>query len=364
MSGGASFRRLPTDHTGDVHQTIETMPPVSAPGPGGVLRRGTGPGRGADLPQGRRGDPPEELPGLPSARPGGAVLAPLLRAGPEARGRHRPRHRRAADAAPGRPRRPSAGRSADRQRVLAEADLATLRGLVRGRDAPKWDAKDAPAAREFSSDWPLGPPDLVLTMPEPYELEAQGDDEFRVFVLKTDLPTDRWIRAVDFKPGNRKVVHHVLSGVERSNRGKASLDAQDPEAGLHVGPPAAASGPRASTPAGSCRSGRPGTRPSLLPRGGSGYLLCPAGANVLMQMHYLQEREGRDRAPPRSGPLPLREAAPQRDPDRIRLPGDLADPGDGSDGQGPGRPGRRQADRAWMIRWRTSWSSPPAWPEL
>ena len=71
-------------------------------------------------------------------------------------------------------------------------------------------------------------------MPEPYELAAEGDDEFRVFVLKTDLPDDRWIRAVDFKPGNRKVVHHVIAGRRHLGPGPRARR-QGPEAGLLVG---------------------------------------------------------------------------------------------------------------------------------
>ena len=67
-------------------------------------------------------------------------------------------------------------------------------------------------------------------MPEPYSLAATGSDDFRVFVLKTNLPEDRWIRAVDFRPGNRSVVHHIIAGVDPSGRGR-ELDAADPGPG-------------------------------------------------------------------------------------------------------------------------------------
>ena len=91
---------------------------------------------------------------------------------------------------------------------------------------PEGDPKDAPEPRKFSSDWALGEPDLILTMPEPYPLAATGSDDFRVFVLKTNFPEDRWIRAVDFHPGNRSVVHHIIAGVDPSGRGR-ELDAAD-----------------------------------------------------------------------------------------------------------------------------------------
>jgi hypothetical protein len=164
------------------------------------------------------------------------------------------------------------------QRVLSQADLDTLRAWV-DAGCPEGDPKDAPPPREFSSDWPLGKPDLILTMPEPYSLGAEGNDEFRVFVLRTDLPEDRWIRAVDFKPGNRKVVHHVLSAVDSSGAARV-LDEKDPKPGYSsVG--GFGDGVRIL---GFLPIWTPGTRPRLSPEG-SGYLL-PKGGDVLMQMHY------------------------------------------------------------------------------
>lgn len=163
-------------------------------------------------------------------------------------------------------------------RVLSEAEVAAFRAWAEA-GAPEGDPKDAPPPRTFSSEWPLGEPDLVLTMPEPYELEASGDDEFRVFVLKTDLGADRWIRAVDFQPGNRRVVHHVIAAVDTSGRGR-ELDAADPKPGYSA---VGGFGPgvplRAFLPIWT-----PGSRPRYAPEG-AGYVL-PRGADVLIQVHY------------------------------------------------------------------------------
>ena len=117
-------------------------------------------------------------------------------------------------------------------RVLTGAEIATLRAWAEAK-CPEGDPMDAPEPRKFSSAWPLGEPDLTLTMPEPYKVAATGDDDFRVFVLKTNLPEDRWIRAVDFRPGNRSVVHHVIAGVDPSGRGR-ELDAADPGPGYYA----------------------------------------------------------------------------------------------------------------------------------
>ncbi|MGE3820846.1 MAG: ascorbate-dependent monooxygenase, partial [Isosphaeraceae bacterium] len=101
------------------------------------------------------------------------------------------------------------------ERRLSDAEIATLKAWAEA-GAPEGDPKDGPAPREFSSDWTLGEPDLALTMPEPYELGPDGDDVFRVFVLKTDFPVDRWSRAVDCLPGNRRVVLHVFAAGDAS----------------------------------------------------------------------------------------------------------------------------------------------------
>ncbi|MFO0954129.1 MAG: cytochrome c [Isosphaeraceae bacterium] len=164
------------------------------------------------------------------------------------------------------------------QRVLSPAEIAVLKAWAEA-GAPEGDPKDAPPARTFSSDWTLGEPDLTLTMPEPYALEASGDDEFRVFVLKTNLPEDRWIRAVDFKPGNRKVVHHVIAAVDSSGEARAR-DAKDPKPGYE-----AVGGFGQGVP---IRAFLPIWTPGAKPRNaleGTGYLL-PKGADVLIQVHY------------------------------------------------------------------------------
>ena len=166
------------------------------------------------------------------------------------------------------------------ERVLADAEVATLREWLEA-GCPEGYPKDALPPKVFSSDWPLGEPDLVLTMGEAYELEASGDDEFRVFVLPTSLPADRWIRAVDFKPGNRRVVHHVLAGVAREKEGRwRELDAKDPKPGYSsLG--GFGDGVQVN---GFLPIWTPGSRPRYTPEG-SGYFL-PAGADVLIQMHY------------------------------------------------------------------------------
>ncbi len=58
-------------------------------------------------------------------------------------------------------------------RVLTDRELKTLADWA-DAGCPEGNPKDGPPAREWSSDWALGPPDLVLKMPEPYKLASSG----------------------------------------------------------------------------------------------------------------------------------------------------------------------------------------------
>ena len=98
-------------------------------------------------------------------------------------------------------------------------------------------------------------------------------------MLKTDLPADRSIRAVDFKPGNRKVVHHIIAGIDTSGRAR-ELDAKDAKPGYE-----AVGGFGDGVPLrGFLPIWTPGSRARYQPEG-SGYLL-PSKADLLIQMHY------------------------------------------------------------------------------
>ncbi len=92
------------------------------------------------------------------------------------------------------------------------------------------DPADLPASPTWSEGWQLGEPDLVLTLPEPYVLPADGADDFRNFVLPIPVSSPRYVRAVELHPGRKQVVHHAIVMVD-SQGGASQLDAQDAEPG-------------------------------------------------------------------------------------------------------------------------------------
>lgn len=76
--------------------------------------------------------------------------------------------------------------------------------------APEGDARELPKAPAWANDWQLGTPDLILTPDRGYSLKPQDGDVFRNLVLRTSLPADRYVRAVEFRPGDAPVHHAVL----------------------------------------------------------------------------------------------------------------------------------------------------------
>ena len=168
-------------------------------------------------------------------------------------------------------------------RVLSDAEIATIAAWA-DAGAPEGDAADAPPPPSFSSDWPLGEPDLVLARAEPYTLDAAGRDEFRVFVIPTGLTEGRWVTAVDFKPGNRRVVHHILAAFDTRGQARA-MDEADPGPGYGA---FGGFGQRPNglpvLPSGGLGGWAPGKAPRPLPEGVGRWL--PAGADVMIQVHY------------------------------------------------------------------------------
>lgn len=51
-------------------------------------------------------------------------------------------------------------------------------------------------------------PDLILRMNKPYTIKGDGREDFRYFHIPTKLKEDAWIEAIEFVPGNRKLLHH------------------------------------------------------------------------------------------------------------------------------------------------------------
>jgi peroxiredoxin len=146
--------------------------------------------------------------------------------------------------------------------------------------APLGNPKDIPSPAKFSSDWKMGTPDVVIQPEKEYHLSPDGEDVYRNFVVKTNFSEDRWLRAVECRPGNRGIVHHIINYIDSQHRAD-KLEGED-----HDGQPGYTSsgGGAGFQPDGFLGGWAPGNDPGELPQGVG--TLLPKGANIVVQVHY------------------------------------------------------------------------------
>ena len=114
-------------------------------------------------------------------------------------------------------------------RPLTDGEIRVLqRWLEDG--AAEGDPADLPTPPQWTDGWQLGIPDLVVALTQPYMLAAEGTDVSRVFVLPIPIERMRYVRGIEFRPGNAKVVHHANIRIDRTPASRV-LDEQDPAPG-------------------------------------------------------------------------------------------------------------------------------------
>lgn len=93
---------------------------------------------------------------------------------------------------------------------LSQKEIDTIAAWV-AAGAPKGDDKDLPPAPKFATGWTIGEPDAVIEMTEEYTVPADGTVPYLYFSMPTNFKEDKWIQAMEIRPGNRAVVHHVIA---------------------------------------------------------------------------------------------------------------------------------------------------------
>jgi len=94
-------------------------------------------------------------------------------------------------------------------RSLKPADRDTILRWANG-GAPEGNPADLPAAPPYVDGWQMGKPDAVFTMQEDYPIPAAGTVDYKYFEVPTNLTEDKWVQAVEVRPGSRAHVHHVI----------------------------------------------------------------------------------------------------------------------------------------------------------
>jgi mono/diheme cytochrome c family protein len=93
---------------------------------------------------------------------------------------------------------------------LSEGDIETIAKWV-DAGAQKGDDKDLPPAPQLVEGWTIGKPDAVFTMDEEFTIPPTGAIPYKYFRVPTNLTEDKWIQAIEIKPGARAQVHHVIA---------------------------------------------------------------------------------------------------------------------------------------------------------
>ena len=93
---------------------------------------------------------------------------------------------------------------------LTDEEIGTIVSWIDG-GAPKGSDADLPARPAYVDGWTIGRPDATFSMTEDFKIPATGTIEYQYIRIPVNLPEDRWIQAIEIKPGARAHVHHVLA---------------------------------------------------------------------------------------------------------------------------------------------------------
>jgi mono/diheme cytochrome c family protein len=154
---------------------------------------------------------------------------------------------------------------------LKQAEIDTIAAWVDG-GAPMGNAADLPPAPAFTDGWSIGKPDLIFKMQQSFTVPADGTVPYTYVTIPTNLKEDIWIRGVELRPTDRRVVHHIISSLVEGNG-----QAPDPTPRLTRDP--------AKKEIGGGLGGLvPGRLYGLYEEGVARRI--PKGSEIVLQMHY------------------------------------------------------------------------------
>jgi len=176
------------------------------------------------------------------------------------------------------PWKPAAGHGVFKNaRNLTVQQIAILKKWAEG-GAPEGAAEDLPPRPTFPEGWHLGPPDLILKVSKPFTIPAEGPDTYVHFVLPLDLQDEKYIKACQVLPSNRRVAHHGVPILDVSGTARKLAKAHG---GDHY--------PNFGGPGFIPRGFLPGYAPGVVTRidhtDDRGYTIGK-GIDIVLQMHY------------------------------------------------------------------------------
>jgi Tetratricopeptide repeat len=140
------------------------------------------------------------------------------------------------------------------------------------------EAADLPAAPKFDEGWWLGQPDFIISLPQAYDLAAEGKDVYRNFVVPIPLATAHYIKGIEFHPSNPRVLHHAFIDFDETRGSRKRAEKENPPGFDGMELPETA-----QMPAGQLMGWQPGKAPYFCEPGLS-WLLRP-NTDLVLQLH-------------------------------------------------------------------------------
>lgn len=160
---------------------------------------------------------------------------------------------------------PAHGKFSNDARLSDEDKNLIARWVAAG--APEGDKSQLPPAPQFTEGWMIPEPDQVIYMPKPFDVPAEGTVDYKMFIVDPGWTEDKWVTAMEPRPGNPAVVHHIVMYVLPPKGVSKYFSADLPKTQLDW-----------------FASFAPGLRPPVLPEGTARFI--PAGSKLAFQMHY------------------------------------------------------------------------------
>jgi hypothetical protein len=171
------------------------------------------------------------------------------------------------------------------ERKLTTEEKDTI-GRWEAGGAPEGNPRDLPPAPTFADGWQIGTPDAVFQMSEDYAVPPTGTIQYEYFYIPTNFTDRQWLQAIEVRPGNRKLVHHVLVYYQAPPDEPQAAPALrlDPEQNRTPPPLARPTHPQQRGARRLIATYAPGTSPQVFPAGTA--LRLPPGGVIELQMHY------------------------------------------------------------------------------
>ena len=95
---------------------------------------------------------------------------------------------------------------------LSEQAIATIVAWV-DQGAREGDPRELPPPPPHVEGWSIGKPHRILVMSQDYTIEPGAPDAYVYVTFPLRFTEDRWVQAAEIRPGNKRVVHHVIAHV-------------------------------------------------------------------------------------------------------------------------------------------------------